>query len=352
MRIFVPPVGRAGGNQVDAIIESAHAELAQMFDQVAKRRTLEHGVGRMVGTTALADTKVQLDAQIRECEAQIAFHGGRALELALQVVYARAADRIIGREYPGVCAEMIRKDRSSHSLNDLRVRMVEEFSNRDMARALENAYQCALHSGVVDVFLDEKLLFSFYRQEDDEPFRERVDGGMMRGAEMTSDHADDESIFGLAASANTAFSELPYHTFPLFLEKVDAVYYESDIDERRRNIRWTNYTARDHEYGRPYVVIGPAFFARLVGQIVALSNDQHLWHPDFRQRWHERRHYNIDDIVRIHLMQNWDRSVQLPEIRSVEEAIDELLSIKRHEYPEKHDHLHTRWNRVSKQDSD
>ena len=352
MRIFVPPLGKAGSNQIDAIIESAHAELAQMFDQVARKRTLEHGVGRTVGTTDLADSKIQLKAQKRECEAQIAFHGGRALELALQVVYARAADRIIGREYPGVCAELMKRDRSSHSLKRLHDRMVEEFADRDMESALEDAYQCAVHSGIVDVFLDEKLLFWFFRPEDDEPFREKVDGGMMRGAEMTSDHADRESVFGLVASPNTAFSEMPYRTFPLFLEKVDAVYYESDVDGKRRNIRWTNYTARDHEYGRPYVVIGPGFFARLVGQIVALSNDQHLWHPDHRQRWHERRHYNIDDIVRIHLTQNWDGSVELPEIRSVEEAIDELLSIKRHPYPEEYDHLHKPWRRVSKRESD
>jgi len=39
------------------------------------------------------------------------YHAGRALEVALHVVYARGANRIMGREYPGVSKTEMDKDR-------------------------------------------------------------------------------------------------------------------------------------------------------------------------------------------------------------------------------------------------
>lgn len=80
------------------MIESVHAEIEQWFDQFAKRKTLECGVGRMTTRSSVAHTELQLDAQKRTCEARVVFHAGRALEIALHVIYVRATDRILGRE--------------------------------------------------------------------------------------------------------------------------------------------------------------------------------------------------------------------------------------------------------------
>ncbi len=346
MKIFGTPKGRAGCDQVDAIVESAQSELEQMFHQAAKKRAIDHGVGRTVDTTDGSDSKIQLDAQKRECEAQIAFHGGRAVELALHVVYARAADRIIGREYPGVCRRLIAKDTRSHSLKYLYDRMLEEFSDRDMKSALEHAYQESFHKGIVDLFLDEKPLWSFFPREDDVPFREVSKGGMFRGAEMTHDHS--RFVF-LEDPGESDFMRMPCDSFPTFLKKADAVYYESDVKGKRRNMRWTNYTARDHEYGRPYVVIGSEFFARLVGNIIKLSDEQWLWHPDFRVRWHERRHYIIDDTLKIHLMQNYNDKTEVPEIRSAQEAADDAATRYDNNYPEDYRSRHREW-KLSRRD--
>lgn len=325
MKHFVTPEGRAGADQVDAMIESVHAELEQMFHHEAKRRTLDHGVGRTVDTTSHAHRRVRFDAQKRECEAQATFHGGRAVELALHVLYARCADRILGREFPGVERAVIREDRRSHDLKHLYDRMLSEFADRNMKDALEDVYQQALHKGIVDIYLDNQLMYSFFWSPNT-PFMETAKGGRMDGAEMTVDHSDGlGSLFGLSMEENSTFASMPYKTFPEFLEKADASYYERDIDAQRQNMRMANYTARDHEYGRPYVTIGSEFFGRLVKGLVQLADEQWAWHPDFRERWHTRSNYIKANTIRWLLVQNYNDSVALPEIRSVEEAVDEAL---------------------------
>ena len=348
MKLFPTPEGRAGCDQVDAMVESVHAELEQMFHQEAKRRTLGHGVGRTVDTTSHAHRKIRLDSQKRECEAQSTFHGGRAVELAMHILYARCADRILGREFPSVDRAMIREDRRSHDLKHLYDRMLREFADRNMKDALEDAYQQALHRGIIDIYLDERLVYSFFLLPN-APFTETVKGGMIDGAEMTFDHSDGfKSLFGLSRDENSAFADMPYRTFSQFLEKSDAVYYERDINGQRQNMRMANYTARDHEYGRPYVTIGTEFFGRLAKAIIRLADEQWTWHPDFRERWHTRSNYIKSHTVKWLLIQNYNDSVELPEIRSVEEAVNEVLSFSHGDYPENYDSLHKSWKLVSK----
>ena len=69
----------------------------------------------------------RLNAQIRECDGQMVSHAGRALELSMQIVYARGKDRIMGRGYPGVPAKQLEQDLyGGHSLFKLYERVVQE----------------------------------------------------------------------------------------------------------------------------------------------------------------------------------------------------------------------------------
>ena len=103
MQWFQTPKGEAGTDQLDAMEESIHAAIEQMFWRLAKRDSLSFGVG---GATARSsdspDGDMRLDAQKRECDGLIVFHAGKALETALQVIYAKLNNRIPRREYPGV----------------------------------------------------------------------------------------------------------------------------------------------------------------------------------------------------------------------------------------------------------
>lgn len=319
---FITPTGRAGCDQVDAMIESIHSELKQMFGQVAELSAFEHGVGRTVITGGGPNDKIQLDAQKRECQAQIAFHAGRALEVALHVVYARGADRIMGREYPGAVEEQMKKDRKTHSLKSLYDRIVAEFSDRDMKEAFEGVYQTALHASVTDIYLDGKHIGSFFISEDN-PFKEVQRSAIRDGSEKTFDHSDGlRSLFGTPSDGESTFSRMSHACFESFLAKADAFYYEGDIDDRRRNMRWAGYSARDHEYGRPYVIIGSRFFARLTAGIVKLSGQSWTWSNSFKERFHERRLYIIDKIIKNHLMQNYENTaMELPKRISVQESI-------------------------------
>ena len=347
MKQFKTPTGKAGCDQVDAIIESVHSELKQMFDQVAELQAFKHGVGRTVKTENGPNSKIQLDAQKRECEAQIVSHGGRALELALHVVYARGADRIIGREYPGVSEKQMKKDRKNHSLKSLYDLIVTEFSGRNMKEAFEDVYQTALHSGVTDLYLDRKHIWSFLLPES-VPFKEIQRNAMMDGSEMTLDHSDGfRSLFGQSSGGYSTFTQMPDDSFESFLAKADAVYYEGDSDGRRRNMRWAGYSVRDHEYGRPYVIIGTEFFGRLVNGVVKLSDEQWTWDDSFKERWHRRRLYIINNIMNSHAMQNYKNPVDLPEMISVEESM-RMVDEWKPKYPENYTHLHRKFELSSK----
>ena len=347
MKLFATPTGKAGCDQVDGMIEGVHSELRQMFDQLAEIYAFEHGVGRTVMTTDGPHSKIQLDAQKRECEAQIVFHGGRALELALHVVYARGADRILGREYPGMSEKQLKQDRKSHNLKSLYERIITEFSDRNMKDAFENAYETALHSGVVDVYMDSKFICSFLLP-DGIPFKEIQRNAIMDGLEMTLDHSDGfDGLLGSTSGGYSNFTQMPEDSFESFLAKADAVYYEGDNDGRRRNMRWAGYSARDHEYGRPYVVIGTGFFGRLVNRVIEVSEQQWTWDDGFKKRWHTRRLYRIEKTMNIHALQNYKEPVDLPEKISVDELMQKFGEFKP-KYSKDYSFLHRKCELSSK----
>ena len=109
----------------------------------------------------------------------------------------------------------------------------------------------------------------------DTPFREKKIQKSAAGAEMTVDHS--LTPFGMPPGPEMkcrTSGECSEKTFEDFLKKADSVYYAGDISKKRKNMRWEHYSARDHEYGRSYVVIGTNFFARLVKGIIRLSHQK------------------------------------------------------------------------------
>ena len=259
---------------------------------------------------------MRLDAQRRECEATVVFHAGRALELALHVLYARGADRILGRDYPGVPEDQVRQDRKTHSLVCLHSRIVKELDGRDMDAALEQEYQKALNKGILDIFIDGKRANGVYLPEN-KPFKEVRISKVMDGAEMTLDHLKDSADLIGFTEVESEFTELSEDTFVEFLKKADVAYYG------KKNMRWAHYTARDHEYGRPYIIIGSEFFARLAQGIVKLSNQQWTWDKNYLRRFHERRQYNIAKIMEAHAQQNFLDPVDFPCMKSVDKMMED-----------------------------
>ena len=348
MRQFETPAGCAGWDQVHGMTEGVQAELEQMFLQRAKLDVLLHGVGRTAQSEIAGDDKVRLDAQQRECQAQMTFHAGRALELAMHIVYACACDRIMGRSYPGIAQSKLGKDRASHSFSSLHGRILSDISDRNMRDAFEDVYQEALHKGITDLQVDGKSHGS-YLFNDDLPFLVDNKRFVIDGAEMTLDHADWGNSLSSGEWEISEFQKLPFKTISEFLKKADAVYYADDADDirgQRKNMRWAHYSARDHEYGRPYVVAGIKFFARLVKGVVGLSNQKWTWHPDFRRRWHERRRYNVGNTVRIHINQSFQGAVELPEMKSVEQMesfVQQTNDGKRFRTPDAFNNLHKKF---------
>ena len=318
MYTFQTPEGRAGWDQIQGMTESVHAELEQMFWQNAKLDALVHGVGRTVHSASGGDEKVRLDAQKRECQAQMTFHAGRSLEVAMQIVYACGADRIMGRVYKGIDEKVLQNDRKSHNLSKLYRRIIGDLAGRNMSDAFEEVYQLALHKGVTDLCIDDELHGS-YLLGDDHPFVVCNMRSVIDGAEMTHDHADEGHSLSSGEKEISQFDQLSLRTFEEFLRKADSVYYLDVTHDKRRNMGWARYSARDHEYGRPYVVAGIGFFARLVKEVIGLSNQQWTWHTDFRNRWHQRRQYKIGNIVEAHLKQSYQDVPELPDMKTVEQ---------------------------------
>lgn len=315
MKIFRKTGSAAGADQVNAIEESINTQIEQMFNQEAKKRILAYGVGRTIMTGSDPDNKMRLDAQRRECDASIVFHAGRALELALHLLYARGADRILGREYPGVPSDQVKEDRKTHSLASLHSRIVNELEGRNVGDALEDVYQHALHRGIVEIIVDGESAMGLYQPEN-KPFREARIGKMMDGAEMTLDHLEHVgNLIGLA-NEESDFSRMSEDTFTDFLAKADVAYYDG------KNMHWARYSARDHEYGRPYVVIGSEFFARLVQGIVELSNHTGVWNETLSRRFHERRQYNIMELMKAHAKQNFNEPIEFPPMISIDEEME------------------------------
>ncbi len=311
MMTFHTPLGRAGSDQIDAMEESVNAHIEQMFTQRARRDLLLHGVGK-----AKTGSSSRLEAQKRECDGQIVFHAGRALELSMQIVYARGADRIMGREYPGIDKKALRRDLKSHSLLGLYTRVIDELDRPDLSKAFEHKYQEAIHKGVISIYIGDQLLVSMYGQ-DQWPFAETLMGGLTDGEEHTMDHSTFRDLF-VRPDGTSPFAQMPEHTFKEFLGKADSVYYERDVpgEEHRRNMRWGAYAARDHEVGRPYVTVGVYLFSRLVQGIVRLGKEPWIWHPDFLERAIERRRYHVREKLKNLAMQTLTEKVDWPEVIS------------------------------------
>ena len=319
MLLFPTPKGEAGSDQLDAMEESIQAALEQMFWQVAKRASLAFAVGRAGAMSSDSpDREMRLDAQRRECDGLIVFHAGKALETALQLICAKANNRVPGREYPGVSSRQIKRDRRTHSLATLYDDTLKSIEKKPELRKqledeFESIFQTAYHKGVTDLVVDSELVGWFFRDED-APFREVRIGGLRHAAEFTLDHSTFDQLL-MPPASESEFSRLPCRSFREFLVKADAAYYG------RRNMRWAHYSARDHERGRPYVIVGTRFFARLVQGLVKLAAEQWMWHERFAIRWHERRRVIIGDKVRAHISQSFTGKPDLPDMVSAEEMM-------------------------------
>ena len=347
MQTFHTPTGRAGSDLVDAMEESVHSHLEQMFVQRARLEALDYGVGRTAMKFEDSGGAGRLGAQRRECEGQIVSHAGRALELALHVIYARGADRIIGRGYPGMAqAERDRDFKDGHSLAALSARIVDDLAKPRLADALEDAYQTALHKGITDFYVEDELIGSLFLTGE-APFAEESASRLAGGEEHTMDHSDFRDLF-VQPDGASAFAAMPIDTFERFLAKADAVYYEDDAPRRsgrRRNMRWGNYSARDHEIGRPFVTLGVRFFGRLVQGLVALGGQAWTWHEDFLARALTRRRYRIMERLEILAKQNLDGKVAWPDMIGE----DKMLEYHLHPYSgpsvgqAAYSHLHKGW---------
>ena len=348
MQWFRTPKGEAGCDQLDAMEESIQAAIEQMFWQVAKRDSLCFGVGRAAARSSSSpDQELRLDAQKRECDGLIVFHAGKALETALQVVYARTNNRIPGREYPSVSASQMKRDRRSHNLASLHgeiLRSVETKSDlrKRLEDEFESVYQTAYHQGIHDLIVDGEIVHQFAHVEDT-PFREARIGGVRHGAEITLDHSSFRQAI-TALQEESDFSQMPCGNFREFLLKADVAYY------RRRNMRWALYSARDHERGRPYVVVGTRFFARLVKGLVGMAGEQWIWDEKFATRWHERRRLIVHNVVDTHVRQSFVGNLDLPELTSANEMM-ELYRSEKSMRTDDYDSLHAKWELSVRQSS-
>ena len=320
--------------------ESIQAAIEQMFWQVAKRDSLVFGVGRTGAKSSDSpDRDMRLDAQKRECDGLVTFNAGKALETALQIIYSKVNNRIPGREFPGVSQAQMNQDRRTHSLAALYDGILKSVDTKPELRKrledeFESIFQTAYHKGVHDLIVDRELVHQFFLVED-APFREASVGGLAHGAEITMDHSDVRQLL-IPSESDSDFSRLPCRNFHEFLVKADAVYYG------RRNMRWAHYSARDHERGRPYVVVGTRFFARLVKGLVKMAAEQWIWHPQFARRWHERRRVIVERVVSSHLKQSFTATPELPDMTSVENMMDLFRSMGSSRTDD-YDSIHIKW---------
>ena len=340
MQLFQTPKGEAGCDRLDAMEESIQAAIEQMFWQVAKRDSLAFGVGRTAAKSpGSPDREMRLDAQRRECDGLIVFHAGKALETALQIIYAKVSNRIPGREYPGVSSDRMRQDRRSHSLKALYDAILNSVETRpelhgQLELEFESVFQTAYHQGIKDLIVDREIVHRFFLGEDT-PFREARIGGLKHGAEFTMDHSGFFQLLTLP-DGQSDFARLPCGNFPEFLAKADVAYYG------QRNMRWAHYSARDHEPGRTYVVVGTRFFGRLVQGLAAMANEQWMWEEQFARRWHERRQRNVEDLVRHNLEQSFEGAQQMPDSKPVDEMMEWCRSMRTRRTDD-YDSIHAKW---------
>lgn len=311
METFITPIGAAGTDQLSAMEETIQDHIEQMFGYLAKRSSLDYGVGRAVSDGDV-EQKIRLDAQKRGCHSRMMFHAGRGLELSLNLVYSRGMDCIPRREYQRRGTRETTQGSGSHRLLFVRNSIVKDMTNRPMEEALEDVYRQALHEGLCDVMVDGEKRSTVYFPNC-EPFIEVVGGRLMDGAEQTTDNLSDPTdpigfLWKMKDREKTEFEKMSDETFEQFLKKADTASYGKDM-------RWADYDYRDNQYGRPYVIIGALFFARLIKGIVSLSQEPWTWDEGFAQRFLDRRQRNIKKIVEMQLTQNFIEKVKLPEIK-------------------------------------
>lgn len=326
MQTFVTPEGKAGIDQVIAIQESVQSNIERMFQCIATRESIQYGVGRNAKAKSDFADQARLDARKRECDASITFFAGRALELSLHALYASGADRILGREYPDASKKEIEKERKTHSLYRLYQRICKDLNNRNIQVALDNGYKRALHKGIQEIVSQEDVCMYSILDSEDCPFRVKKIGRIVDGAEMTLDHLSNFSDLIFPQKNQSDFEKLSYETFEKFLLRSDEVYYASDFSDedgnaQRKNMRWEHYSYRDHEYGRPYHVVGTKFFARLVQEVITLANESWTWSESFARRFFKRRQYVIKNKINQLIVQSFGKELDLPEMIGIEEEI-------------------------------
>ena len=121
-------------------------------------------------------------------------------------------------------------------------------------------------------------------------------------------------------------------------------FYERDMAKRRDDMRWSHYSARDHETGRPYAVIGSEFFARLVKGIVHLSHQRWTWNQEFAQCRYQHLQYNAMETMKALAQQHLSEPVELPEPMPIDEAMRVLGGVgepARHAPRGGYDYLHS-----------
>ncbi|MCY4003292.1 MAG: hypothetical protein OXF33_06275 [Rhodospirillales bacterium] len=340
MPLFQTPKGEAGSDQLDAMEESIQGAIEQMFWQVAKRESLVFGVGRSAAkSSANPDWDMRLDAQKRECDGLIVFHAGKALETSMQLIYAKVNNRIPGRDYPDVSSKQMKRDRRTHKLAVLYDEILQSVETKPELREqiideFESLFQTAYHKGVNDLIVDDNVVRRFSHVED-APFRETSIGGIRRGVELTMDHSTFDELL-MPLESDSEFSRRPCGNFHEFLVKADEAYYG------QHTMRWAHYSARDHERGRPYVVVGTRFFARLVQGLVGMAAEQWMWHTQLARRWHERRRMNIEDLVGGIFKQSFVGKPELPAMITVDEMMESHRSM-RSSRTDDYDSLHVKW---------
>lgn len=219
------------------------------------------------------------------------------METALQVIYAKINNRIPGREYPCVSPTQMRQDRGTHCLKALYTQILQFVEARSelagqLEQEFETVFQTAYHKGVQDLIVDGELVHRFFLAKH-APSGKPQSGDT--GTGPTSPWTTLTLLNSLSRTRKASQNSPGYHAATYRI-----AYYG------QRNMRWAHYSARDHERGRTYVVIGTRFFARLVQGLVAIAAEQWMWVEQFARRWHERSQVIVMYLVRSHFQQSFE----------------------------------------------
>ena len=295
---YIAPVGEAGLDKLDRMIESIQAELDSMFLQDAKLKSLTYSIKQH-------GNKLLWHYSCQECEARATHHAGQALERSFHLLYAYSANRVIGRSYPNADKYQLREDRRTHDLTHLYNMVIRDASAaNDIKEALNDVYLSSVHKGFVDILLDGDKVSTRFASPEDKPFRNKISVVYQDGSELTQDH-----------KAQDRKNEMPkaYRDFPSFLRKVDSIYYDG------KNIQWTKYGFRDYESGRPYAVAGTEFFGRFVKGVVFLATQPWVWDSSIKERWHEIHTHLVKEKIDGLILENCTGPSYKPTMKTLQE---------------------------------